>query len=162
MDHNEDSTTDQALWNIALQESFVRPPRHWRFGDDVVWFGDKACRLSTAALYELALLDIHAQYWEVTNPVNLRRYHRSLQCEVECRFQSNDTVEMHHAPSFLKSWLTRVMFQKNHDQKGRDAMSKILNEISAKERCSLETGNLKADGIVSTACPPSVLLLRIL
>jgi hypothetical protein len=162
MDRCQDSTTDQALWNIALQDSFVRPPKHWRFDDGAVWFGDKAWGVSKATLYELALLDIHAQYWEVANPVHLRRYHRSLQCEVECCFQSSNTLEMRQTPPFLKSWLTRVMFQKNHDKKGRDAMSEILNEIPEKERYSLETGNLKADGTVSTAGPPLVLLLRIL
>jgi hypothetical protein len=75
MDHSKDSITDQALWNIELQESFVRPLQHWRFGDCALWFGDKARLVSTAPLYELSLLDIHAQYWEVTNPVNFRRYH---------------------------------------------------------------------------------------
>lgn len=157
--------TDEGVWKIALQSSFVYPPQQWNFGQtqNTVWFGNKLYTVKEATLYELALLDIHAQYWEVTGPGPLRRYHRGLQYEVEDCFQSNDT-ELPPTPSFLRLWLVRTIFQKSHDQEGRDKMVNIMNDphISAEVRDKFENGNFNADGILSTFIYPKDILLRAL
>jgi hypothetical protein len=157
------ATTDEGVWKIALQSSFVYPPRQWSFGHNTVYFGNNLYTVKEATLYELALLDIHAQYWEATNPGPLRRYHRGLQYEVEDCFQSNQDEEI-STPSILRLWLIRTIFQKSHDQGGRNKMEKILNDpdISADFKEKFETGNFNANGIVSTFIYPKDVLLRAL
>jgi hypothetical protein len=140
--------TDEAIWNVACQASFVSPPRQWSFGNNIISFGKELYHIDEATVYELALLDIHAQYWEATSPEYLRRYHRVLQYNVEHCFQSNNTlVQLHYTPSFLFSWLSRTIFRKLHDQKGREKMSYILKDVSEVLRSKLENGNFQANGM---------------
>lgn len=149
----EDFPTDEAIWGRALQTSFVPPPRQWIFGANTISFGNDLYHIDEAAVYELALLDIHAQFWEAIMPEHLRRYHRGLQYNVECCFQSNNTLQIHHTPPFLNSWLSRTVFMKLHDQNGREKMSHILKNVSEVQRSKLETGDFQADGRVLPCLP---------
>lgn len=140
--------TDEAVWERAHQASFVSPPRQWSFEANTIYFGNDLYHIDEATVYELALLDIHAQYWEATSPEYLRRYHRGLQYIMERCFQSENALQIHHTPSFLNPWLSRTIFMKLHNQKGREMMSYILNDISEVRRSKLETGDFQADGII--------------
>jgi hypothetical protein len=148
MEQSKDSMTDEAIWETALDSSFVRPPCQWIFQSNGISFGNDLYIVDKAASYALALLDIHAQYWEVTSPQSLRRYHRRLQNEVEIFFQSNKATKVHKTPPILSSWLTRFIFKRKHDSAGRGEVLRILNEIPAVMRIKLETGDLQSDGII--------------
>lgn len=141
------SITDEDIWRTAKQTSFVPPPQPWSFKDSIVSFGSNQYQVSDAVLFELALLDIHSQYWEATSPEYLRRYHRGLQYHVETCFQTSGSMEISQTPSFLKPWVVRTIFRKIHDEKGREGMLKILNNVPAAERSKLENGDFQADGI---------------
>jgi hypothetical protein len=150
MKHTEDYPTERAIWDAAQQSSFVNPPRQWSFGANTISFGSDLYRVETASCYELAMLDVHAQYWEATSPEYLRRYHRGLQYNVEQYFRDNKTVEMHHTPSFLKPWLARIIFMKLHSQRGRDGMTNILKDMSDTERSTFQTGDFHVAGTISS------------
>jgi len=143
----KDLPTDEAIWKEACQASFVSPPRQWSFGTNMIYFGKDFYLIDEATLYELALLDIHAQYWEATRPQYLRRYYRILQYNVEHCFRSNNTLQSQHTPSFLSQWLSRTIFRKQHDEKGRKMMSCILKDVSEVQRNKLENGDFLADGM---------------
>jgi hypothetical protein len=149
----KESVSDETIWHKALDNSFVLPPRQWIFNDNDLSFGNDLYHVDDATLYELALLDIHSQHWEVKSPEDLRRYHRSLQYEVEVYFQSHKAKEVYRTPPFLHSWLIRVMLRRNHDKEGKEQMSKTLNNMSENERNRLELGNLRSDGIISNRMP---------
>lgn len=142
------SLTEEAIWEMAFQNPPVLPPRRWAFQDQGVKFGRDLYHVDKATLYELALLDVHSQYWETTGPEYLRKYHWGLQYNVERSFQSENPISIHHTPSFLKPWLVRVIFMKLHDRNGRGMVDYILNNISKGERLKLETGNFQEDGTV--------------
>ncbi|KAF8801052.1 hypothetical protein BYT27DRAFT_7262374 [Phlegmacium glaucopus] len=74
----EGCQNDEAIWETAQQASFLSPPREWTFGANVVIFGANLYHVDEASLYELALLYIHAQYWESNIKEVLRRYYRDL------------------------------------------------------------------------------------
>src|SRR5271156_4101515 len=132
------SLSDQAIWEKAFHDPLVLPPRKWTFEDQGVKFGCDLYHVNKTTLYELALLDVHSQYWETTSPEYLRKYHRSLQYNVEHSFRSADSTSTYQTPSFLKPWLVRVIFMKPHDKKGREMVKDILNEVSNRERLKLE------------------------
>lgn len=149
---------DEALWTMAQQRSFVPPPRQWAFGTNIVSFGSDTYNVDASTMYELALLDIHAQYWESTVPESLRRYYRRLQFNVEQYFQSNSLLQIHHTPSFINPWLSRTVFRKPHNQKGRDMMSHILTDIPEPHRSKLEMGDFYVDGISFFISPKHIFL----
>jgi hypothetical protein len=140
--------SDEEMWEMASNDGFIPPPRQWTFVDQGVKFGWDFYHIDKATLYELALLDVHSKYWETTSPGHLRRYHRSLQYNVECSFQSKNSTSTHHTPPFLNAWLVRVIFMKLHDKRGREMMDYILNSVSKDERFKLETGDFQEDGII--------------
>jgi hypothetical protein len=142
------SPRDEAIWETAFHDSLVPPPRQWAFEDQAVKFGCDLYHVDKATLYELALLDIHSQYWETTKPEYLRKYHRGLQYNVEQSFRSENPTSTYHTPSFLKPWLVRVIFMKPHDKKGKRMVDYILNNVSKHERLKLETGNFQGDGTI--------------
>jgi hypothetical protein len=139
------SLTDEAIWEMALRDSLVLPPRQWAFEDQGVKFGCDLYHVDKATLYELALLDLHSRYWETTSPEYLRKYHRVLQYNVEHSFRTTDPTSTYHTPSFLKPWLLRVIFITPHNQKGRERIEYILNNVSKGQRLKLETGNFQED-----------------
>jgi hypothetical protein len=143
----KDLPTDEAIWKVACQTSFVSPPRQWSFGTDLVYFGKDCYHIGEATVYELALLDIHAQYWEATGPQYLRRYYRVLQYNVEHHFHSNNTMQLQQTPSFLFPWLSRTIFRKQHNEEGRKMMTVILKDVSELQRTKLENGSFQADGM---------------
>ena len=96
----------------------------------------------------LALLDVHAQYWETKSPEYLQKYHQGLQYNVEQSFHSANPTSIYHTPSFLKPWLVRVIFMKPHDRKERRMVDYILNNVSKHERLKLETGNFQEEGAI--------------
>jgi hypothetical protein len=145
----KDSVTDESIWKAALERSFLLPPRQWIFQDNAISFGKNLYNVDNATSYALALLDIHTQYWEVASSENLRRYHRSLQYEVEVCFHFNKAMKVHKTPPFLSSWLARSIFKVKHNSEGRRKMLQILNDIPAVIRNKLETGDLQSDGIIS-------------
>jgi hypothetical protein len=140
---------DEGIWKKTLEPCFLSPPSQWIFQDNAISFGNNLYDVNEVTLYELALLDIHVQYWESTSPEHLQRYHRSLQNEVEGCFKSNKSTTVHSTPLFLRSWLARFIFKKKHNPEGREKMLQVLNDISAVERYKLETGGLQSDGINS-------------
>jgi hypothetical protein len=144
------SVTEEAIWETALHDAFVLPPRQWAFEDQAVKFGCDLYHVDKATLYELALLDVHSQYWETTSPEYLRKFHRGLQYNVECSFRSENPTSTCHTPSFLKPWLVRVIFMKPHNKKGRGMVDYILNNVSQGERLKLQTGNFRAEGTIFT------------
>jgi len=143
----KDLPTDEAIWKEACQASFVSPPRQWSFGTKIIYFGKDSYRIDEVTVYELALLDIHAQYWEATSPQYLRRYHRVLQYKVEHCFRSNNTLQSQHTPSFLFPWLSRTIFRKQHNEEGSVMMSRILKDVPELQRTKLENGDFRADGM---------------
>jgi hypothetical protein len=150
MEQAENYLTEKAIWEAAHQSLLVNPPRLWTFGANTISFGSDLYHIDEASLYELAMLDIHAQYWEATSPQYLRKYHRGLQYNVEQYFCDNKTVEMQHTPSFLKPWLARIIFMKLHNEKGRDEMSDILKDMSDTQRSTFQTGDFQVTGIISS------------
>jgi hypothetical protein len=145
--------TDEALWEMAHNDTFMPPPRLWTFVDGGVKFGCDHYHVDKATLYELALLDVHSQYWETTNPEYLRRYHRGLQYNVECSFRSINATSPYHTPAFLTPWLVRVIFMKLHDRRGREMVDYILNNVSKDKRLKLETVDFQEDGIIISLPP---------
>jgi hypothetical protein len=141
------SPREETIWDKACDDIFMPPPRQWSFEDKAVKFGFDLYRVNQETLYELALLDVHSQYWETTSPVHVRRYHRGLQYNVECCFQSADATLTHCTPIFLQGWLVRVIFRKLHDRDGRRGMEDILNKMSIDQRLIFERGNFREDGI---------------
>jgi hypothetical protein len=141
------SPSDETIWKMACDDIFMPPPRQWTFQDKAVKFGFDLYQVDEATLYELALLDVHSQYWETTSPVHVRRYHRGLQYNVEYSFRSAGVTSTYHTPTFLKGWLVRVIFMKLHDRKGRRTLEHILNNVSIDQKFKLETGNFQKDGI---------------
>jgi hypothetical protein len=135
------------MWKAACQASFVTPPRQWSFESTTICFGKDFYRINEVTMYELAILDIHAQYWEATSPQDLRRYHRILQYNVEHCFQSNNTLQLQHTPSFLSQWLSRTILRRQHNEEGREGMSHILKCVSEVMRTKLENGDFQADGM---------------
>ena len=135
---------DEKRWQTALNNSFVQPPSQWTFNDNDLLFGNKLYRVDDVTSYELALLDIHAQYWEVNEPEHLRKYHRILQYDVEVYFESNEAEEVHQTPPFLRWWLIRVMLNKCHTTEGREQMLKTFNDMPEKTRIKLEQGKLES------------------
>lgn len=150
MEQGEDYPAERAIWEAAHQSLFVNPPRQWTFGANTISFGSDLYCVEEASRYELAILDVHAQYWEATNPEYLRRYYRGLQCSVEEYFGDNKAVEVHRTPSFLKPWMARTIFMKLHSQKGRDEMSDILKDMSDTQRSMFQTGDFQVAGIISS------------
>jgi len=152
MQSGQTSPGDEAIWEMACKVEFMPPPRQWQwaFEDRGVKFGHDLYHVDMATLYELALLDIHSQYWETTRPEHLRRYHRGLQYNVERSFRSAGTnaTSTYHTPPFLNSWLVRVIFMKLHDKNGRESVASILKDISEDQRLKFERGNFHEDGIV--------------
>jgi hypothetical protein len=148
MEQDRGSISDEDIWNKALQRRFLSPPSQWIFHDDKISFGNNPYNVTGATFYELALLDIHSQYWEVTGPGHLRRYHRSLQYMVEEYFQSHKAKEVHRTPLFVRPWLNRIMFKTPHHPDGRKSILKILDEIPAEQRSKLDTGNLQSEGMI--------------
>lgn len=52
---------------------------------------------------------------------------------------------------------------KPHNQKGRETMAHIMNDISEEQRFKLETGDFKADGIIAfLLMAPKDILLKVL
>jgi hypothetical protein len=153
MEQGKDPITDESIWKEALEKRFLPPPSQWIFLDNAISFHNNLYKVNKATIYELALLDIHAQYWEVTTLGHLRRYHRSLQYKVEVHFQSNKAMEVHKSPEFLRSWLIRIILKKPHDLEGRKMTLKILEDVSAEQRSKLEMGTLQSEGIISTFMP---------
>jgi len=141
--------TDDSIWEMAHKTCFIPPPKRWIFGATTISFGSAQFNFDKAAVYELALLDIHAQYWEVTGPEYIRRYHRGLQYHAELHFQNNNSLRVQHTPAFLHPWLVRTIFRMRHNENGRVKMRLILNDMSEAERSKLETPDLQADGILS-------------
>jgi hypothetical protein len=142
------SLSDEAIWERAHNDTFMPPPQPWTFRDGGVKFGCEIYRVDKATLYELALLDVHSQYWETTSPEYLRRYHRGLQYNVEHSFRSINAISTYRTPPFLNSWLVRVIFMKLHDRRGREMVDYILNNVSQDERLKLETGDFQEEGII--------------
>jgi hypothetical protein len=140
------SLTEEAIWEMASHNPLVQPPRQWAFENQGVKIGCDLYRVDKATLYELALLDIHSQYWETTSPEYLRKYHRALQHNVENSFRSENPTSTHHTPSFLKPWLVRVIFMLPHNTRGREMVDLIMNNVSKGERLTLEIGNFREDG----------------
>lgn len=144
---------DEEIWKMACNDVFMPSPRRWHFEDQGVMFGSELFRVDRATLYELAFLDIHSQYWETSSPEYLRRYHRALQYHVEFSFRSAVATSTYHTPPFLKGWLVRVIFMKEHNRNGREMVEYILKDISNDQRISkdqklkLEAGNFQEDGI---------------
>jgi len=149
MEQGKDSITDEAIWKETLKQHFLPPPTQWTFHDNVISFRNNHYKVDDTTMYELALLDIHAQYWEVTGSDHLRRYHRSLQYKVEEHFQSNKAMEVRKTPPLLRSWLVRIIFKKPHDAEGREITLKIVEDIPAAERSKLKLGDLQPEGIIS-------------
>lgn len=149
MQPGQNSLRDETVWEMACNDIFMPPPRQWTFQDKAVKFGFDLYQVDETTLYELALLDIHSQYWETMSPLHVRRYHRGLQYNVEYSFKSAGAESTHHTPTFLKGWLVRVIFGKLHDRNGRRVVEDILNQVSVDERLKLETGNFQEDGIFS-------------
>ncbi|KAF8808584.1 cysteine proteinase [Phlegmacium glaucopus] len=146
MEHREDGCqNDDTIWETAQQASFLLPPREWTFGANVAMFGANLYHVDEASLYELALLDIHAQYWESNIKEVLPRYYRGLQFNVERCFQSSNSLTIRHMPSFLNPWLSRTIFRKIHNKKGRYMMLDILKDISEAHKSKLETGDFHPD-----------------
>jgi hypothetical protein len=139
---------DETIWEMACSDVFMPLPRRWTFDDQRVKFGCDIYYVDKATLYELALLDVHSQYWETTSPEHLRRYHRGLQYNVEQSFQSAGATSPYHTPPFLKGWLVRVIFIKLHDKNGRGMVECILKDVSKDQRSKLETGSFQEDGII--------------
>ena len=144
------SRNDQAIWELACNEPFMPPPRQWTFEDGAVKFGCDHYHVDRATLCELALLDIHSQYWETTSPEYLRKYHRGLQYNVEHIFQTESPTSTYHTPPFLRPWLLRVIFMKPHNSKGREMVDYILNNVSQDEKLKLQTGNFLENGMMLT------------
>src|SRR6202034_4294946 len=130
MQPGQTSPSDEEIWEMAFENNFIPPPRHWTFDDQRVKFGCDLYHVDKATLYELALLDLHSQYWETTSPEHLRRYHRGLQYHVEYNFRSAVDTSTYRTPPFLKDWLVRVIFKKEHDRNGRKMVESILKDIS--------------------------------
>jgi hypothetical protein len=141
--------TDEAIWELAQKPSFVSPPQGWLFGTNSISFGNSLYHINENTAYELALLDIHAQYWEATSPDHLRRYYRGLQYNVERSLTSTNALEVHCTPSFLFPWLARTIFRMRHNKQGRQMMSQVLKDIPEAERSKLQTGDFEANGIHS-------------
>jgi hypothetical protein len=142
----QDLSSDEAIWETASKDLFIPPPRQWTFEEQGVRFGFNHYHVEKTTLYELALLDIHSQYWETTSPEHVRRYHRGLQYKVEHCFRSAGSASPYQTPTFLKGWLVRVIFMKLHDRNGRRMVEKILNDIPKDQRLTFETGNFREDG----------------
>jgi hypothetical protein len=142
------SPSDEKIWKMACNNPFMPPPQQWTFENQGVKFGCDIYHVDQATLYELALLEVHSQYWETTSPEHLRRYHRGLQYNVEYSFRSASATSLYHTPSFLRPWLLRVIFLKPHDIKGRRMVDYILDDVSKDERLKLETGNFQEDGVI--------------
>lgn len=144
----EKTSPDEEIWEKACNDIlYMQPPRQWTFEDCGVKFGCDLYYVDKTTLYELALLDVHSQFYETTSPKHLRRYHRGLQYNVEHIFQSAVPISTYHTPSFLNGWLVRVIFMKPHDGSGRRMMEYILNDVRKDQRLKLEMGNFQEDGI---------------
>ena len=142
------SLSDAEIWEMARNNGFMPPPQPWTFVDGGVKFGCDLYHVDKATLYELALLEVHSQYWETTSPEYLRRYHRGLQYHVELCFQTINSTSTYRTPPFLKPWLVRVIFMKLHNRSGREMVGSILNNLSKDERSKLEAGNFLEDGTI--------------
>ena len=100
---------DEAILKTACNvDGFMPPPHTWTFADQEVKFGGDCYMVEKSMLYELALLDIHALYWETACSDYLLRYHRGLQYHVELSFKSATATKIHQSPTFLHPWLARV------------------------------------------------------
>ena len=62
------SLSDAEIWEMARNNGFMPPPQPWTFVDGGVKFGCDLYHVDKATLYELALLEVHSQYWETTSP----------------------------------------------------------------------------------------------
>jgi len=69
------SLSDEEIWDMACNDSFMPPPQSWTFVDGGVKFGCDLYQVDKVTQYELALLDVHSQYWESIAPEYLQRYH---------------------------------------------------------------------------------------
>jgi hypothetical protein len=147
MQPGQNSPKDESIWEMSCDDIFMPPPRQWTFQDKAVKFGSDLYPVDGVTLYELALLDVHSQYWETTCPVHVRRYHRGLQYNVEYSFRSAGPATTYCTPTFLKGWLVRVIFMKLHDRNGRRMVEDILKNVSMDQRLKLETGNFQENGI---------------
>jgi hypothetical protein len=167
MQPGKTSPRDEKIWEMACNDVFMPPPRDWQwsFEDQAVKFGCDLYHVDKVTLYELALLDVHSQYWETTSPDHFRRYHRGLQYNVEYSFRSAGATSTYHTPPFLKDWLLRIIFMKLHDGNGRRIVEYILKKVSKDERLRLEMGNFQEDGIFHSfqydSDPCLVLLARL-
>lgn len=147
--HDEE---DMRIWKKAISRAFLPPPRPWEFHSNRVLCGAESFSLDERTLYELALLDIHAAYWQGAdqNYKHLFRYHNTLQYEVE-RQLSSQKQDIYQTPAFLKSWLCRVFVLRKHDQEGRKEMEGIRKLVGIQSQLNHGDFSVHGNALCSVA-----------
>jgi hypothetical protein len=122
---------DVDLWTRSLSSDFLPPPRPWKFTKTFVQCGADIFPITECALYELALLDIHASSWHGSGKSfnHLRRYHNLLKFEVEHQFSALNNQISYSTPGLLKPWLCRIFALRKHDDEGRKQMRDVRRMV---------------------------------